>query len=334
MTRWSWPPRRRDRGAALLTAMLTVTLVATFAASSLWQQYRGVAVEGAERDRIQAAWVLTGALDFARLILREDARTGGSDNLSEPWAVPLAESRLSSFLAADQSNNAADSTDPASEVFLSGQIVDAQSRLNVASLADGAVVSELGMQSFSKLFQVLGLPDAELKLLATNWARTFTSGIGVGDGAPAPLRPQRVDQLVWLGLSNTTLARIKPFVGVLPFRTPVNLNTAPVEVVYASIPSLSMADARKLVERRTQVPFKSLSDVGLFMPEIAGLLVESQQSVASRLFEVYGRLRMDKTVIQEVSLVRRDNLDVITVYRERTALVDNPNLAAGTRPLE
>lgn len=320
-----WRPHTgRQRGAALLTAMLTVTLVATFAASSLWQQYRSVEVESAERERIQAAWVLTGALDFARLILREDARTGGSDNLSEPWAVPLAESRLSSFLAADQNNNAADSTDPASEVFLSGQIVDAQSRLNMANLADGAVVSELGLQAFGKLFQVLGLPEAELKVLAGNWARTFGSGIGTGDGGAAPLRPQRVDQLVWLGLSSATVARLKPFIVVLPFRTPVNLNTASVEVVYAIIPSLSMAEARKLVEQRTQSPFKSLSEVGLFMPEIAGLLTESQQSVASRLFEVYGRLRLDKTVIQELSLVRRDNLDVITLYRERTALVDNP----------
>ena len=32
--------KTRQRGAALLTAMLTVTLVATFAAAALWQQWR------------------------------------------------------------------------------------------------------------------------------------------------------------------------------------------------------------------------------------------------------------------------------------------------------
>ena len=36
--------RAGQRGAALLIAMLTVALVATFAAASLWQQWRGVEV--------------------------------------------------------------------------------------------------------------------------------------------------------------------------------------------------------------------------------------------------------------------------------------------------
>ena len=66
----------RSRGAALLAAMLTVTLVATFAASALWQQWRGIEVETAERARVQSAWILIGALDWSRLILIEDYNAG------------------------------------------------------------------------------------------------------------------------------------------------------------------------------------------------------------------------------------------------------------------
>ena len=44
--------RHRARGAALLAAMLTVTLVATFAAAAMWQQWRAVEVETAERGRV------------------------------------------------------------------------------------------------------------------------------------------------------------------------------------------------------------------------------------------------------------------------------------------
>ena len=55
--------RRQQRGAALLAAMLTVTLVATLAASAMWQQWRAVEVETAERGRVQSAWILVGALD-------------------------------------------------------------------------------------------------------------------------------------------------------------------------------------------------------------------------------------------------------------------------------
>ncbi|MBV5297826.1 MAG: general secretion pathway protein GspK, partial [Rhodoferax sp.] len=68
-----------QRGAALLAAMLTVALVATFAAGALWQQWKSIEVEGAERQRSQARWLLTGALDWARVILREDARAGDAN---------------------------------------------------------------------------------------------------------------------------------------------------------------------------------------------------------------------------------------------------------------
>ena len=59
--------------ANLLAAMLTVTLVATLATAALWQQWRAVEIEAADRSRVQAGWILTGAMDWSRLILREDA---------------------------------------------------------------------------------------------------------------------------------------------------------------------------------------------------------------------------------------------------------------------
>jgi general secretion pathway protein K len=95
---------RQHRGAALLTAMIIVALVATLAGSMVWQQWRAIQVEAAERARTQSAWILSGALDWARLILREDGKNGVVDHLGEPWAVPLAEARLSTFLAADKDN--------------------------------------------------------------------------------------------------------------------------------------------------------------------------------------------------------------------------------------
>ena len=43
--------RPRQCGAALLAAMLTVTLVATLASAAMWQQWRSTEVEAAERAR-------------------------------------------------------------------------------------------------------------------------------------------------------------------------------------------------------------------------------------------------------------------------------------------
>jgi general secretion pathway protein K len=135
----------RQRGAALLTAMIIVTLIASLAAGMVWQQYRAVQIEAADRARAQSAWILQGALDWARLILKEDA--GGSrgatakkvEHLGEPWAVPLAEARLSTFLAADKSA----ASDDGPEAFLSGSIEDAQSRYNLRALVSGSKVDPL-----------------------------------------------------------------------------------------------------------------------------------------------------------------------------------------------
>jgi general secretion pathway protein K len=55
-------------------------------------------------------------------------------------------------------------------------------------------------------------------------------------------------------------------------------------------------------------------------------LTEGTVSVSSRYFEVRGRLRMDKMVLEERSLVQRDGLEVRTVRRER-AVVDPATLA-------
>ncbi len=145
-----------QRGAALLAALLTVALVATLATAGLWQQWRAVEVEAAERQRAQALWILNGALDWTRLILREDAAAGDVDHLAEPWAVPLQEARLSTFPASDRNTDTAGTT--IDQAFLSGEIVDLQSRLNLASLQEGARVSEAGLRRFQRLFLQLGLP--------------------------------------------------------------------------------------------------------------------------------------------------------------------------------
>ncbi len=257
--------KKGSRGAALLTAMLTVALVATFAAASLWQQWRSIEVETAERAQVQSAWILTGALDWSRLILREDRNN--FDHLGEPWAVPLQEARLSSFLAADRNNAATDSGPEVLEAFLSGQIIDLQSLLNVNNLLEAnGKLSESGFESFERLFEVLGLPRTELDRMAESLRFASDTSAGNRSSPMAPLRPQRVEQLAWLGLSAQTLAALQPYITVLPVRTAVNLNTASAEVIYASGHQLTMADAQLLVAARERTPFKTNSDAYKLLP--------------------------------------------------------------------
>jgi general secretion pathway protein K len=311
----------RQQGAALLAAMLTVTLVASFAAAATWQQWRAIEVETAERARVQAGWILVGALDWSRLILREDARSSGIvDHLAEPWSVPLQEARMSSFLAADKNNTALSPGEDTLELFLSGQIVDMQSRLNVLNLVDAGRVSTTTMASFGKLFDLLDINPAQLQTLAENLRYASDTSAENLSGAQAPLLPQRVEQLVWLGLSPAALQQLEPFITLLPVYTAVNLNTAPAEVLYASIPGLELNMARRMVEKRSQQHFADIAQAQQFVPSLATQIILREHSVASQFFLVRGRLRMGDTVVQERSLVQRSGLDVKTLWRERASL--------------
>lgn len=317
---------KSQRGAAILTAMLTVVLVASLASATLWQQWRGVEVEAAERSRMQSAWILSGALDWARLILREDGRKGGADHLAEPWAVPLEQARLSSFLAADRSDTQA--ADAAQEAFLSGQITDLQSRLNVTNLVQSGSIDAASERAFTRLFEMLDLPETELVLLldklrlaqgAPAGAAVAAAPLDATDAASITLWPQTIDQLAWFGVSARSIAVLRPFVTVLPARTPVNLNTAAAEVIYACVEGFDLADAHRLVRERNLTHLATLSDASKISGKTSAQFNAALHSVSSRFFEVRGDLRIDQATVQEVSLVQRDGLEVKTLSRQRVA---------------
>jgi len=307
------------RGAALLSAMIVVTIVAGIAARALWQQWRSIEIEQAERTRLQGHWLLIGALDWARLILREDGRTSSTDHLAEPWAVPLREARLSDFLAANQPD--ADTSDLAQDSYLSGQIVDLQSRLNVRNLVEGQQLSPASKLAFKRLFTILGLPQSELDLLTGQLlAASGTSAVSPGSNnsaADAPLLPSRAEQLGLLGIQKTTVERLLPYITLLPEPTPVNINTADAIVLQACVPGLSSEQAQKILAQRSQAPLRSLSDLSQILGSSAAPLLPAQHSVSTHYFEVRARIRMGQISIIERSTVWRDSDKVSTLWTQR-----------------
>ena len=305
---------QHQRGAALLIAMIILALIATMASAMVWQQWRAVQVEAAERARVQAAWILSGALDWARLILREDARNGGADHLGEPWATPLAEARLSTFLAADKSN-----TDDGPEAFLSGSITDAQSRYNLRNLVDAGLVVPAEQAVLQRLFESITVPSEVAARIATGMNRALnesTTGTGTGADANPPLLPQSVSQLTWLGVDEATIRLMAPYVVLLPVRTTVNINTAPAQVLAAVIDKLDLGGAERLVEARQRNPFDVLEKA---QPLLGGSIVLDARrvSVGSSFFELRGRLRLVDRVLEERSLVERQGLLVVPLQRQR-----------------
>ena len=344
--------KHAQRGAALISAMLVVTLVATLASVALWQQWKQVEVESAERHRVQASLLLNGALDWSRLILREDSlarggagssNSGGgaggqanpsTDHLAEPWALPLKEAKLSTFLAQDQQLREGDP-----EVFLSGQMTDAQSRINLTNWTEGndskgnTQLNETMQIALVRLFKVLDLPLIELERLGQAWraasqaAKLAKPEVGQALTNTAPgtaLLPQQITQLQWLGVSRETVQRLAPFVTILPQATPVNLNTASAEVIYAMVLGLDLATAQQFVQQRSRSHFGNLSEAG---KALGGKTLEARWfAVGSRFFEVWGRLRMEDRTHEETALLFRDTGNVTFVWRQKIAgILPPPN---------
>ncbi len=316
---------RARRGAALLLAMIILALVTTLAAGMVWQQKRAVQVEAAERARAQAGWILTGALDWARLILREDLRSSQQRSsfytaASDPWATPLDEARLSSFLASDQSNNA----DSGPEAFISGLITDAQARYNLRNLVDptGKPVP-LQVAALQRLADLAGAPSDTASLLATALAQALAPAAAGGDPRGPPIRPATYADLIWLGLDGATLERLAPYVELLPSATPVNANTAAREVLVAAIDGLDLGTAERLVQTRQRTPFQSLAALQALLPK--DLKADpARVGVASNWFEVAGRLRLEERVLEERSLLQRENGTVFIRRRGRHSFAASP----------
>jgi general secretion pathway protein K len=290
----------------------------------VWQQSLAVQLESTERARAQAAWILAGAVDLGRVILRLDARRPGADHLGEPWATPLKEASLSSLLAMDRNNT----LDNAPEAYLRGGIRDAQSRYNLRNLVDANhKIVEAELAALRRLCEAASLPQAAADTIATGlraaWhdapagtGRAAGSGADTTDTADAPLTPRRVEQLVWLGLDADSVKRLQPFVELLPEATALNINTASAEVLAAVVPGLDASSAKRIEANR---PFKTLEQARSVFPS-ATMVDGKRIDVASHFFEISGTLLMDGRAVEEQLLVMRRNREIIPIWRSRQSV--------------
>ncbi len=329
--------RARQSGAAILLALLIMTLVATLAAGMVWVQWRGIEVETAERARGQGEWLLNAALDWGNLILKSSIRNGQKeDDLGQPWATPLAETKLSSFLSADGTH----SEESGPEAFLSGQITDAQSKYNLYNILLDTTKSD-EINRLKILCTAIGVSPAVADTIGAGLRGSYSAeqqlkaGSGAGQGAvpvDTVLMPIQVADLAWYGIDPATLRQLQPFVQILPLSgsvmTTINANTAPAEVLMAALPGITRAQAQQLILRRQQNPLEQATDISLALGFSAANPYAPpkgdpalQVDVKSFYFEVYGQLRFEQHMIRERSVVYRKGqfAPVQVLRRERIA---------------
>lgn len=293
----------RQRGVAIITALVVVAAATVAVSAMLWRE--SISVRKVENQAAlgEARWLARSSIEWARLVLLQDARTSTVDHLGEIWALPLAETRVTEDLGTQQASTTRTgetSQTPFADndaAFVSGRMEDAQARLNLTGIMSGEQLDEQRVAMLERLLDVLNLdkdlakPIAERmaaapKVTSTAMLTAALTGSGAMDAAAA--------------------ARLAPFVTVLPVPTPVNINTAPAEVLAACFPDLPLDAARALARSRAQAWFNQVGDAAARLPGTSAQAPAGNVSISSNFFEVEGRVRVGRADLQIVALIERD----------------------------
>ena len=302
--------RQRQRGVAVVTALLLTTLAISIVASLFWQQQVQVRSMENQRLQLQTKWIQRGALDWASVILRQPF--GNRISLDQIWATPLAETRLDQYIEREriQGENFTAS--------LSGQVYDAMARYNLNNLASGGVRDPVETEVLARLLTNLRLearlarPIADLVAAGQPLVLQDPPLPKVGPQTPRtgnPMPVMRVDDLLVVqGVKPEAVEALRQFVIVLLAQgTKVNVNTAPPEVLAAVLPGCSVSHANALVDQRKRIPW---IDIVKFASEVQCLADDAQPKidVTSTYFLVQSRIRLDRAALDAESLVQKGSL--------------------------
>jgi general secretion pathway protein K len=304
-------PAIRQRGVAVVTALLLTTLAVSIVASLFWQQQVQVRSMENQRLHFQTRWILRGGLDLVRLVLRQDLFVNrNSTSLDGIWATPLAETRLDQFVERERVQN------ESFDATIAGQTYDAQSRYNLANLATNRVPSPAQVTVFQRLLQNLQLNPSLAQAVADQVARsqpassTPTPGASESQSGSSgqPMELVRVEDLLAIsGFNQAAIERLRDYVIVLPAGTRVNVNTASAELLAALTDNMSLSEAQTVAVYRKRAPFASGAAFTNYLTVTGKKLVNGVEVTSlSSYFLVLSRVRLDRAELVSWSLVRRD----------------------------
>ncbi|WP_460136694.1 type II secretion system minor pseudopilin GspK [Pseudomonas sp. S1_E04] len=277
MKRYS-PPAAKQRGMAIISALLIAAVVAVIAGAMLSRQTVFTRSLEAEQLRVQGQWLLQGSLERSRQMLWEARQKDVLTRLDQPWAR-------------------------AQGGAFDGRIEDEQGKFNLRNLVNRQQVDVEQLQSFERLCRMIGVDPAVSRRISQ---RVIASYDQLDTPAKYPML-RSLDELSGIeGLDPLLLQRMQAYISVLPGSTWVNGNTARAEVLSAVVPALSLAQAQALVaERDGGHWFINRGDFvnRLRLPQVA---VESVQvGITSEWFRLQGQARQDQRRVTLDALLHR-----------------------------
>ena len=304
----------KQRGMAIISALLIAAVVAVIAGGMLTRQTVFTRSLEAEQLRVQGAWVLHGGIEISRHLLWDARRRDPLTRLDQPWAQPLV---MAPYDGRD--------------LPFEGRLEDEQGKFNLRNLVANERIDEEQRVNFQRLCQLIGV-NATLsqrisqrviasypRLLNPELADKaspksgFDSGRDISPNAvrkpQLPTRPmlRSLDDLRSVeGMNDALLAKITPYLTILPANTWLNGNTASAPVLAAYVPGLSIERAQALItERDGGQWFINRGDFvnRLRMPNLE--LTTVKVGITSDWFRLRGKARSDQRRVSLDALLHR-----------------------------
>ncbi len=301
------PPAQR--GVAVLSAMLVVTVATMLAVNLMWRGSLDQRRTAASLTADQGYMFLQGAEAWAGDILREDLQVSGpdSDHLGENWAFDLPPV-------------------PVDGGFIVGQLTDLQGRFNINNLiTDQGSADPLSKAQFERLLRNLeldpGLAGAVIDWIDADAEPNFPSGGEDGEysGADPAYRTPNVpittttELMAINGFDREAYTLLAPHVAALPVGTALNVNTADAYVLASLSDEIDPLRAEALIEERGEANFVSIEDT--FAPLIEEDMLQRIDGV-SRYFQLAATISIGTSQYSMYSLLQRDESGLVrAVFR-------------------
>lgn len=242
---------QRQRGVALVTALLVVALGTAIAVAMVSRQQVDIRRSGNLLQFEQALLYVQGMEGWAARVLYQDMQNNQTDYLEEDWATQLPPM-------------------PVEGGQIAGAVEDLNARFNLNSLYVNGQVDAVAVDCLRRLLTQLdvnsGIADALLDWLDDDDKQRFPDG-GEDDlylGLESPYRVGNAalnstsELLLLHNVTAEDFAKLAPFVSALPAGSMVNVNTASAEVLQAMIAGIGTVDAETLIANRGKTGYADI----------------------------------------------------------------------------
>ena len=254
----------RQRGVAIITALLIVAIATTISISISTRLQLDVRRTGNVIAGDQAYLYTLAAESWSKRILKQDRKDSEIDHLGEDWAIELPPL-------------------PVEGGYIQGKLTDLQSCFNINSLLDTSAETSTGTNT--------KLARTRLERLLTNLKIDKAGAQTIIDWLDSDLQttiPDGAEDVYYMNLAqpyrtaNTPLqsiselrlikgfedplvyATVLPHVCAFGVNTPININTATAEVLRSLADDLTDSDIEKIIEQRNETAFNNIGEFTSF----------------------------------------------------------------------